>query len=167
MQTTLCVPVPTGKDAIVCTDGECQNAVFDSTGVLCENRNAASTCEYANFSNSVVDCNAGACVNAYFVNTTAQCFATVGDSSCDGATAHRSTVNCTQRFAIPYVAEVVCSEIDFYASSAQCHSGACANSWFFRCSCCDGQGCPEGVPSCTALPVEFCSSLYAGKTCKD
>jgi hypothetical protein len=142
--------------------------VFENTGVLCENRNGQSTCCQASFSNSLVDCNAGACVNANFTDTTVQCFATVGDGSCDGASAYRSMVNCTQRYAVfTSLAEVVCSQIDFYASSAQCNYGACTNPWFFRCSCCDGLGCPEGVPSCTALPVDFCSTLYIGRTCKD
>ena len=42
---------------------------------------------------------------------------------------------------------------------------------FWYCSCCDdtsGDGnCPEGVPSCSKDPLEFCSESHHFRTCKD
>ena len=146
----------------ICDKGNCASSSFNGTSVFCNNKSSAAvpaTCESTAFQNSLVYCIAGACRNSDFDSVDVVCVEGRGDSdSCASSTFHQSKVGCYDSGCDSSVfesSEVIC---DGYVS--------CASATFDDCSCCDGNGCPSEIPSCTVDSVSFCSGREMnGVTC--
>ena len=146
----------------ICDKGNCASSSFNGTSVFCNNKSSAAvpaTCESTAFQNSLVYCIAGACRNSDFDSVDVVCVEGRGDSdSCASSTFHQSKVGCYDSGCDSSVfesSEVIC---DGYVS--------CASATFDDCSCCDGNGCPSEIPSCTVDSVSFCSGREInGVTC--
>jgi hypothetical protein len=79
--------------------------------------------------------------------------------SCESMTYWHSTVACHDEAchdAVVINSYVLCrgegtscAGVSFIASEGQCEgANSCQGAYFDMCSCCDGLGCPENVPSC-------------------
>jgi len=150
-------------DVIICDRGDCAGTAFTGDSVFCNNKNNAAipaTCDSVTFQEGFAACIAGACRNSDFTNAEVTCFKgrDENDDSCDGSTFRQSTVACY---------DDGCDNAIFEASEVICSSySSCDSATFDDCSCCDGNGCLSGVPSCTNDPVGFCSGREInGVTC--
>ena len=140
-------------DVTICDKGSCASSSFTEVSVFCNNKASAAvpaTCESTVFQNSLVYCIAGACRNSDFDTAGVVCVEGGGDSdSCASSSFHQSKVGCY---------DSCCGSSVFEASEVICDGFlSCLSATFDDCSCCDGNGCPDELPSCGADPVTFCS----------
>lgn len=105
-------------------------------------------------------CDGGdACDHSTFQGSTIACIDTGYGGACDNANFYGSDVDCSSS---------QCSRSDFIGSAVNCDGDAMCRGVEFRCSCCNGKSCPDGVPSCTGDEIlKFCSETFLERTCKD
>lgn len=154
---------PSGvPETIICEEGACANQVFNGASVVCDdNDDQGTTCSSAEFSDGFVACRDKACFAAKFEDSQVDCYSTISGSSarsCGEGSFRRSTVSCT---------DDACYSADVFSASAVTCDSVYDCKRVLDCSCCDGDGCPVGSPSCTGDLNAFCSSKSTGRTCKE
>mmetsp|Transcript_33129 Transcript_33129/g.80460 ORF Transcript_33129/g.80460 Transcript_33129/m.80460 type:complete len:843 (+) Transcript_33129:374-2902(+) len=107
--------------------------------VYCE----GSRCNQVEHEYCRVRCRPNSCYDSIFHNSVVEC---LGDDSCNSN--YYST-----------------GSTDFYRSAVTCEAGSCQDANMHVCSCCDGEGCPEDIYSCTDDPIGFCASKYLQVPC--
>ena len=153
-----CLSSTFASSTVDCIGGGCQSSDFDSsTKAHCV---GDKSCFYSDIAESTVLCEAGGCDNMWVSRSTLTC----RFNSCTIVQVGRSQVTCEAEscglnsFSLGST---------FALSAVKCDSTSCRGAIFFpACTCCDGEGCSTGVPSCTEDSVSFCSTIYLGKTCK-
>jgi len=130
-----------GEGIVECetTSRSCANYEIKGCSVFCMDGYA---CEGARIEDSSVEC------SEY--------------NSCDNAKIYRSFVYCAKGSS--------CFRAEFHANVISCGDvfQSCAFADYDLCSCCDGDGCQNGISKCTvngAPSEEFCSSQSVGITC--
>lgn len=159
------VVCPESSQPVQCGANGCTREEYVDCPVFCDNtestNDALLTCAESNFTDSIVDCLNGACYESRFLDSTVRCLGTEKSFACRFSIFNRSMVDCIGE-------EAPCFDSAFYSSAVSGFdlSGVQTNSDFYSCSCCDGEACPDDIPSCTEDPVGFCSTVLLTQTCK-
>jgi hypothetical protein len=141
---------------------QCQGN-FSHCEAICNNAGAAAdasivTCQYSTFDGATATCSYGACRYSDFIDSNVTCG---GDgSTCGISSFNHSVVSCLSDS---------CSDARFFSSAVTCdgYYSCGASTLFSACSCCDGNSCPSGYPSCTVDPVAFCDKTFLGRNCQE
>jgi hypothetical protein len=132
------------EEIIFCDEGDngCLGLEAEQCTVFCNGK----TCNEARFDDSFLHCFDRAIPGWFEVNP--------GESSVS-ARFSRSVAVCQNS----------CVGSRFEDSYVRCLGPSCTVTTFGGCSCCDGDSCPFGVPSCEGNLDAICSREVDGETC--
>lgn len=156
----LSIETSSGKEFTACTRGGCNRQAFKNSAVLCDNNNNVNqtiTCNAIQADNSSILCHAGACSSMNGVNSRVVCSNARGEPSCPSSSFTSSRVHCYG---------TSCENNAFVASAVFCDTYSCIGTKLDGCSCCEGNGCPDGVNNCATVDLSsFCSTCASNPNC--